>query len=1015
MRPARPPRPLGVILAAAWEGRGGELALSNSAGGVSLSATDLSAAVSTFGTSLALRLGPPAAGTPRLIGLALTGAAWAVAALACWSAGCAWAALEPGADVAGLGLAAVVAPGPGSGQGLDLPAPAGLPTIHLPPGFPGAPCQGDVAPQPPPWWWPAPPPAAFCYALPTSGSSGPAPRWVRGTWGGVAARAGWAAAALGVGPGDTVACVSRPTAVDAVAASLIPLLLGAAVRMVADPTQATAGLGLAGATVLTATPSAWTGLLASGALPPSLRLAIASGEPLPGQAAASIAAALPGSAAFLNVYGLTEAAGDSTSADVRAWLRGAAAAAASSPASSSSSAPVGWPVAGAVVWVTAQPADPALPPAADGQEGVVVIAGPGVAAGYAGGEGGGGSATRFVDSLAGRAVITGDLGRLDPATGALHLSGRADRVVKGAGGGRVCLDAVEAAATTSCPGVAAAAAVTLPPAPSLGLAVVGVPGLTVEAVRGWAAASLPPAARPGPVAILPALPVLPGGKVDRAAVVRSLLLLHSSSSSSSSGAAPGLPAPGEAAVAAVMAAVLAARRAAAGSGEDGGVGLPLEANTDFVGPAAGGDSLDVAAVAARLGVSVGLVLAGRTPRGVARLLAGGAAAAGQPAAGPAALPPLLAGPACAAGGWRAAWRVSLAGCVDAPPACLGAGCLLATSHAGDAACVDAGAGAVAWRAELGAPADEGAAACGGLVAVALASGGLAVLDVETGAPAGSLRLNGSPRGPPTPAAQGGSGWWVGTREGAVVRVSAVAPAPAITATLDAGARLAGAPVSGGGFLAGCAPGSGAALLRVVEEEGGSGPVVAPWPRGSAAGRWSASPAAAASASPIIVGGLLVVVADTAGCAAAFSVATGREAWRVPSLGGPVAAAPAVVGGAASSSPALLIFPVRADPGLVALDAATGHRVWAVSLPGDAAATGAASTPALAAGGSVVVAAAPDRGCVLAFSAADGSLLAAARLPAAAFGGPTAVALDGGRTLIACGCRDDAVWGLELER
>ena len=73
------------------------------------------------------------------------------------------------------------------------------------------------------------------------------------------------------------------------------------------------------------------------------------------------------------------------------------------------------------------------------------------------------------------------------------------------------------------------------------------------------------------------------------------------------------------------------------------------------------------------------------------------------------------------------------------------------------------------------------------------------------------------------------------------------------------------------------------------------------------------------------------------------------------------------------------------------------------------------TPALAAGGSVVVAAAPDRGCVLAFSAADGSLLAAARLPAAAFGGPTAVALDGGRTLIACGCRDDAVWGLELER
>jgi outer membrane protein assembly factor BamB len=95
--------------------------------------------------------------------------------------------------------------------------------------------------------------------------------------------------------------------------------------------------------------------------------------------------------------------------------------------------------------------------------------------------------------------------------------------------------------------------------------------------------------------------------------------------------------------------------------------------------------------------------------------------------------------------------------------------------------------------------------------------------------------------------------------------------------------------------------------------------------------------------------------------------------------------------------------------LVALDARSGARLWEVALPGDAAATGAAATPDLAAQGGAVVAVAADSGTVAAFSTATGALLAAARLPDAAYGGPVAIS----PTLIACGCRDDAVWGLEL--
>jgi acyl-CoA synthetase (AMP-forming)/AMP-acid ligase II/outer membrane protein assembly factor BamB len=1034
-----PPPPLLRTALAAWHAdpAGPTLAW---AGGPPCPAPDLAGALASFAGLLAgagvevgvaegVGLSPPLSRPPPLVGLYLgPGPAWVAAALGCWAAGCAFASLDPrwppavGAAALGhLPLAAVVwaeedggsgrTPGgagpPAWASGSHTPLP---PLIRLPPGFPAASLQPHPPLSPPPPWWPAHAlPAPFCYALPTSGTSASAdltPRFVLGTPAGVAARLAWATAGLGLGRADTVACLTRPTAVDAVGAALLPLLAGAAV-VCGDPGDPVSVAGaVAGATMLTATPAAWGGLLAAGgggAALARLRLAISSGEPLPRRLAAAIADALPASATFLNVYGLTEAAGDSTAGDVRAWLLGVR------EEKRGDTAPAGFPIAGAAVWATADPADPSLPPAGAGEEGVVVISGPGLAAGYSPGASEPPSsalatATRFVTAVDGtRALLTGDRGVIDPATGALHLRGRIDRVVKGGGGGRVDLDALEAAVAASCPGVAAAAAVTLPGAAAPGLAVVaattttaggGAAPLTPASVRAWAAASLPPAAHPGAVVLLPALPLLaPGGKVDRRAVVAALVAVEKGTA----------PTPGEAAVAMAMAVALARRRAVGGEATVGG----LEATTDFV--AGGGDSLDAAAVAAALGggATAALILAGRTPRGVARLLAGGGGVP-EPASVPA-LPLLDPSSPLPSGGWRAVWRVPLRGCVDAPPTILGdQGCVLATSHAGDAVCVAAASGRVVWRAELGAAADEGGTAGHGCVAVALAAlpaggggdGGLAILDAGTGAFACPLiALGGSPRGPPTADE---AGWWVGTREGEVVSVGSRGP---VTARLEAGTRLVGAPTGpagpgGAAFLVGTGP-AGASLLRLAPGAGSAAP--------ASLGAWAPDAPAPASAPPLVLAPeCLVVIVDTAGCAAAFDMDSGALAWRA-ALGGPVAAAPLAVG-----RPTRLVFPLRSGPAaLVAVDARSGARLWEAALPGDGHGTGAASTPAalLVSGRSdvVVVAIAADNGSVAAFAASSGALLAAARLPGAAYGGPVSV----GPTLIACGCRDDAVWGLEL--
>lgn len=75
----------------------------------------------------------------------------------------------------------------------------------------------------------------------------------------------------------------------------------------------------------------------SAAGPPSLRLLVSSGEPLPVQLLRRLQASLPPHAVVLNLYGSTETAADCTCCNATAWLQGNASAA---PCATTPSLPV---------------------------------------------------------------------------------------------------------------------------------------------------------------------------------------------------------------------------------------------------------------------------------------------------------------------------------------------------------------------------------------------------------------------------------------------------------------------------------------------------------------------------------------------------------------------------------------------------------------------------------------------------------------------------------------------------
>jgi O-succinylbenzoic acid--CoA ligase len=126
-------------------------------------------------------------------------------------------------------------------------------------------------------------------------------------------------------------------------------------------------------------------------------------------------------------------------------------------------------------------------------------------------------ATRYLDGAPiAPAFTTADLGSLDG--GALQVAGRGDDVII-TGGENVHPQAIEVVLAAT-PGVHAASAFGVRDerwGQVVGAALVVAPGFDVRAAAAHWRAALPPHARPRRLALCPALPVLPSGKVDRRA------------------------------------------------------------------------------------------------------------------------------------------------------------------------------------------------------------------------------------------------------------------------------------------------------------------------------------------------------------------------------------------------------------------------------------------------------------------------------------------------------------------
>jgi amino acid adenylation domain-containing protein len=319
-------------------------------------------------------------------------------------------------------------------------------------------------------------------------------------------------AALGLGHGDRFLAVTTLSFDIALLELLLPLVCGAdLVITTAEESRESDRLRslitAASATVMQATPQTWRMLAESeGGVPAGLRLRLCGGESLPADLAGQLMA--PG-AVLWNLYGPTE---------TTVWS------AARVVTSAASAAEIGPPIGHTRVYVL----DDRLMPVPAGVTGDVWLAGHGLARGYHGQPRLTARSFRpdpWSSEPAARMYRTGDLGRWREGSG-LELVGRDDHQVKIRGFRMECGE-IEAA-LRSHRDVRQAAVVTAPRAGETALvayivprrnSALAQPGADVlEELRPHLRTVLPDYMVPALVVTLPALPLTPNAKVDRAAL-----------------------------------------------------------------------------------------------------------------------------------------------------------------------------------------------------------------------------------------------------------------------------------------------------------------------------------------------------------------------------------------------------------------------------------------------------------------------------------------------------------------
>lgn len=358
-----------------------------------------------------------------------------------------------------------------------------------------------------------PPPAVrigphdTAYVVYTSGSTG-TPKGVINSYEGLDEVLRWMAEDFPLHPGSRVLLRSTPTFDMSILELFWPLAAGATLIVpgpdaLRDTEQLAHTLARTGVTDMFLVPSLLTGLLAEPALAEcrSLRRILMLGEPFAPEQLRRLNEVLP-QAEVANTYGPSEAA------VVTLWHR-CTRADAYAPR-----VPIGRPAGRTTVSVVRPGTLDAVAP---GEPGELILGGPQLASGYH--RLPGPTAEKFVDSPAGKLYRTGDI-VVERGDGGIEFLGRADRQVK-VRGCRVELGDVEAAALAA-PFVRAAVAEARPHpqdgSTTLVAWVVADENTDTRRFRDHMSDRVPAYMVPDVVALLPAMPLLLNGKVDRSAL-----------------------------------------------------------------------------------------------------------------------------------------------------------------------------------------------------------------------------------------------------------------------------------------------------------------------------------------------------------------------------------------------------------------------------------------------------------------------------------------------------------------